>query len=149
MKSFLLIKNSTWIFALVILLHIIQQHEVVEKRFTNIKNIKEDKIKENFFWERVKDSKINGYVLTSNDLCNKTIIYGNLPILFCFDALDIIPLIPKLASPIREMTDDVLDDDDDNLFFKAFFCYSILVKHYVTMVYNFVLTIITLIKYDH
>ena len=35
-----------------------------------------------------------------------------------FDALDIIPLIPKLASPIREMTDDVLDISYNDLKYK-------------------------------
>ncbi len=103
---------------LVIILHLAQQHEVIEKRFANIKDIKEDKVAEDFFWKKVKDLELNGYVLTSNNLCNKTIIYGNLPILFCFDALDIIPLIPKLATPIKGMTDMVLGISYVNLKYK-------------------------------
>lgn len=117
-KFFINKKLPLGFIALVIILHIIQQHEVVERRFTNIKNIKEDKIEENFFWKKVKNLEVNGYVLTSNNLCTKTIIYSNLPILFCFDTHDIIPLIPKLASPIKDMTDEVLDISYEDLKYK-------------------------------
>ena len=100
---------------IVIIIHLVQQHDVIEKRLNNIKDINEDKIEENFFWKQVNDLKINGYILTSNNLCNKTIIYGNLPILFCFHPLDIIPLFPKLASPIKKITDKVLGVSFDEL----------------------------------
>ena len=67
---------------------------------------------------KVTNLELNGYVLTSNNLCNKTIIYSNLPILFCFDALDIIPLIPQLASPIKKMTKKVLNLSYEDLKYK-------------------------------
>ncbi len=106
------------IIVFVIILHLIQQNEVFQKRFTNIENINKDKITEDLFWKKVKNLELDGYVLTSNNLCNKTIIYGNLPILFCFDALDIIPLIPKLASPIKEITDKILNIAYEDLRYK-------------------------------
>ena len=102
----------------VIILHLIQQHDFIIKRFSNIKIINEDKIEENLFWEKVKDLQVDGYVLTSSNLCNKTIIYGNLPILFCFHPLDIIPLLPKLASPIKRITDKILGISYDDLEYK-------------------------------
>ena len=102
----------------VIILHLIQQQHVLKIRFNNIKTINEDKINEHLFWEKVKDLELNGYILTSNDLCNKTIIYTNYPILFCFHPLDIIPLLPKLASPIKRITDKVLGISYNELKYK-------------------------------
>ena len=92
----------------VIVLHLFQQHEVIKTRFDNVKIINEDKIKEHFFWKKVKNLELNGYILTSNNLCNKTIIYGNLPILFCFAPIDYIPYFPNLASPTKRIIDKVL-----------------------------------------
>ena len=102
----------------VIILHLIQQQHIFKIRFNNIKIINEDKINEHLFWGKVKNLELNGYILTSNDLCNKTIIYANYPILFCFHPLDIIPLLPKLASPIKRITDKVLGISFDELKYK-------------------------------
>lgn len=104
--------------AAVIILHIIQQHHVIKIRFDNIKIINEDKIQEHLFWKKVKDLELNGYVLTSNNLCNKTIIYTNFPILFCFHPLDYIPYFPKLASPTKKITDKILGISYDELEYK-------------------------------
>jgi len=104
--------------AVVIMLHLIQQHHALKIRFNNIKIINEDKIKEHLFWKKVKDLELNGYVLTSNNLCNKTIIYANYPILFCFEALDHIAYFPKLASPIKRITDKVLGISYQDLEYK-------------------------------
>ena len=101
-----------------IILHLIQQHHVIKIRFDNIEIINEDKIKEHLFWKKVNDLELNGYVLTSNNLCNKTIIYTNFPILFCFHPLDYIPYFPKLASPTKSMTDKVLGISYDELEYK-------------------------------
>ncbi len=123
LKKFFIYKKinknfSIQIFTLIIILHLTQQADILKKRFENIKNIDEDRIGESLFWNKVKNLELNGYVLTSNNLCNKTIIYSNLPILFCFDALDIIPLIPQLASPIKKMTKKVLNLSYEDLKYK-------------------------------
>jgi hypothetical protein len=113
--------NKNFLFqfiTIVIILHLIQQHYIIKIRFNNIKIINEDKIKEHLFWKKVKDLELNEYVLTSNDLCNKTIIYTNFPILFCFHSLDYIPYFPKLASPTKRMTDKVLGISYDDLEYK-------------------------------
>ncbi len=113
LKNFLIFKkiNKNFSFnfiAMILILHLFQHNDVIIKRFNNIKIINNDKAKENLFWSKVNNIKTKNYILTSNNLCNKTVLYSNFPILFCFDALDIIPLLPNLASPIRKMTDKVL-----------------------------------------
>ncbi len=96
------------LFTIVIILHLIQQNHVLKTRFDNIKIINDNKIKEQLFWKKVEDLRLNEYVLTSNYLCNETIIYTRRPILFCFHPLDYIPYFPKLASPTKEITKKVL-----------------------------------------
>ena len=103
--------NKNFSFLLIvtlIILHLIQQHDFIKIRFNNIKIISENKIKEHLFWAKVKVLKPQEYILTSNYLCNKTIIYTNFPILFCFHPIDYIPYFPKLASPTKEMINKVL-----------------------------------------
>ena len=102
----------------IIILHLIQQQHIIKIRFDNIKTINDNKIKEHLFWKKVQDLELNGYILTSNNLCNKTIIYTNFPILFCFHPLDYIPYFPKLASPTKSMTDKVLGISYDELEYK-------------------------------
>ena len=102
----------------IIILHLIQQQHIIKIRFDNIKTINNNKIKEHLFWKKVQDLELNGYILTSNNLCNKTIIYTNFPILFCFHPLDYIPYFPKLASPTKSMTDKVLGISYDELEYK-------------------------------
>ena len=92
-----------------IILHLAQQHDTIKIRLDNIKIISENNFKENLFWEKIKDLQPSGYILTSNDLCNKTIIYSNFPILFCFHPIDYIPYFPKLASPTKKIINKVLD----------------------------------------
>ena len=94
--------------ALSIILHLVQHHHVIKTRFDKIIIINEDKIEEHSFWKKVKDLNLKGYVLTSNNLCNKTIIYANFPLLFCFSPIDYIPYFPKLATPTKKMTDRIL-----------------------------------------
>ena len=94
--------------AVVIILHLLIQYDTVKVRLEKIKIINEDQNKEHFFWKKVNELKLNGYVLTSNSLCNKTIINANFPILFCFDPLDYIPYFPKLASPTKKITNKIL-----------------------------------------
>ena len=93
---------------MVIILHLLIQYDTVKARLDKIKIINEDKNKEHFFWKKVNDLELNGYVLTSNDLCNKTIINANFPILFCFHPLDYIPYFPRLASPTKRIIDKIL-----------------------------------------
>lgn len=106
---------SLQLVSLIIILHLIQKHDYIQTRFNNIRIIKEDIIKENLFWDKFRSLELNGYILTSNDLCYKTITYGNLPILFCFDQLDYIPYLPKLASPVKKITNKILGLSYDNL----------------------------------
>ena len=113
LKKFFIFKNFKKDYALqsiavILILHLLQQQEALKLRFQNIEIIKENKLTEQLFWQNVNDLKLSGYILTSNYLCNKTIIYSKSPILFCFESLDYIPYLPKLASPSQDMTQKIL-----------------------------------------
>ena len=99
---------SFYLISTIILLHLIQHHEHIKSRFDNIKTINENKKQKNLFWNKVKNLKLKDYILTSNYLCNETIIYTKLPILFCFHPLDYIPYFPKLVSPTKKITEEIL-----------------------------------------
>ena len=96
------------LFIVIILLHLLQQYESLKFRFQNIEIIKKNKISDQIFWQKVNNLELDGYILTSNYLCNKTLIYSKNPILFCFESLDYIPYLPKLASQTQKMTEDIL-----------------------------------------
>jgi hypothetical protein len=104
--------------AILIILHLIQQNHVIKTRFDNIKIINDNKIKKHLFWKKVKNLELNEYILTSNYLCNETIIYTDFPILFCFFPLDYISLFPELASPTKRMTKKILGISYENLEYK-------------------------------
>ncbi len=113
LEKFLIYKKlnkniSFYLISTIILLHLIQHHEHLKSRFDNIRVINENKNQKDLFWNKVKDLEFNDYILTSNYLCNETIIYANLPILFCFHPLDYIPYFPKLVSPTKIITKKVL-----------------------------------------
>lgn len=97
------------IFSIIIILHLFQQHKSIKNRFQNIKNIQENLVKEEIFWKKLNDLNLNGYILSNNSTCNKVIIYTRMPILFCFDLLDNLSYFPKLISPSKKITEDILD----------------------------------------
>ncbi len=112
-KKFLIYKKfnndySLQVIVIILILHLFQQHESLKLRFQNIKVIKENKITEKLFWQKFNSLEPDGYILTSNYLCNKTIIYSKSPILFCFEGLDYIPYLPKLVSQSQELTKEIL-----------------------------------------
>ena len=109
---------SSILISIIIILHLIQHNDVIKSRFSNIEKIKENKIEEKLFWKKVNNLNPDGYIFTSNNLCYKTISYTNFPILFCFDQLDYIPYLPKLASPIRKITNELLGLSYDKLKYK-------------------------------
>lgn len=114
LEKFLIYKNfkknfATQIIIVIIFFHLGQQHETIFKRINNIEIINNQKIEENNFWRKAKNLSVNGYVLTSNSLCHKTLTYGNLPILYCFRNMDYVPMIPKLASPIQNLLKKVFE----------------------------------------
>lgn len=99
---------SLQLVTVILILHLLQHNEIFIKGFKNIEIIKENKKTEKLFWQNVNDLKLNGYILTSNYLCNKTIIYTKHPILFCFESLDYIPYLPKFVSPSKELIKKIL-----------------------------------------
>ena len=102
-------KNYSFqLISIILILHLFQQNDFLRSRIQNIPLIKNDKIEEQLFWKDFKNLNLDGYILTSNYLCNKTIIYSRQPILFCFEGLDYIPYLPKFASPSQVMTKKIL-----------------------------------------
>ena len=98
------------LFLVIILLHLLQQYESLKFRYQNIEIIKKNKISDQIFWQKVNNLELDGYILTSNYLCNKTLIYNKNPILFCFESLDYIPYLPKLVSPTQKRNSINLND---------------------------------------
>ena len=97
------------IFSIIVTLHLFQQHESVNSRFQNFKNIQDNLVKERIFWKKVNDLNLTGYVLSNNPTCNKVIIHTKLPILFCFYMLDNLSYFPNLITPSKKITHDILD----------------------------------------
>jgi len=97
------------IFSIIVTLHLFQQHESVNNRFQNFKNIQDNLVEERIFWKKVNDLNLTGYVLSNNPTCNKVIIYTKMPILFCFYMLDNLSYFPNLITPSKKITHDILD----------------------------------------
>ena len=97
------------IFSIIVTLHLFQQHESVNSRFQNFKNIQDNLVNERIFWKKVNDLNLTGYVLSNNPTCNKVIIHTKLPILFCFYMLDYLSYFPNLVTPSKKITHDILD----------------------------------------
>ena len=96
------------VFSIIVILHLFQQHESINNRFKNVKNIQDNLIKEKIFWKKVNDLNLTGYALSNNPTCNKVIIHTKLPILFCFYMLDYLSYFPNLISPSKKITEDIL-----------------------------------------
>jgi hypothetical protein len=102
-------KNYSFqLISIILILHLIQHGDILKARIQNIQVIQNEKIEEQLFWKKFKDFNLDGYILTSNYLCNQTIIYAQKPILFCFESLDYIPYLPKFASPTQKITQQIL-----------------------------------------
>jgi hypothetical protein len=102
-------KNYSFqLISIILILHLFQQNDFLRSRIQNIPLIKNDKIEEQLFWKDFKNLNLDGYILTSNYLCNKTLMYSRQPILFCFESLDYIPYLPKFTSPSQVMTKKIL-----------------------------------------
>ena len=102
-------KNYSFqLISIILILHLVQQSDILKSRIQNIHVIQNEKINEQLFWKKFKDLNLDGYILTSNYLCNKTIIYSRKPILFCFESLDYIPYLPKFATSSQTITKKIL-----------------------------------------
>jgi len=63
-----------------------------------------NKVDDYHFWRKVKNTDIgNGVILTSLEICTKTIQKGYKPILFCIESIDDIAYLNKLVVPIHDI----------------------------------------------
>ena len=63
----------------------------------------------NIFWKKVKETKIEGFVLTSEETTYLTLRQGFKPILLSVDSIDIVPYIPFTVNKIKEIIEKVYD----------------------------------------
>jgi hypothetical protein len=102
-------KNYSYFLIISILsINLYTNNDKIFNRYENIAQIKNEKKNESIFWKKISDLNLKGYILTSNYLCKQTLFYSKQPLLFCFESLDYIPYIKKLASPTKLFTNNVL-----------------------------------------
>ena len=61
------------------------------------------------FWLNVKNENTNGFILTSNETCRKTLREALKPVLLCVDSIDDIAYLPKTAKKTKELIENVFD----------------------------------------
>ena len=58
-----------------------------------------------------KVKNLKGYLLTSVNICSKTIKETNQPLLICIENIDYLNYIPKLINPVSEIIEQVYEID--------------------------------------
>lgn len=62
------------------------------------------------FWVSLNSQKFKkGYLLTSVNICSKTIKETNQPLLICIENIDYLNYIPKLINPVSEIIEQVYE----------------------------------------
>ena len=110
-------RNNLIIYLLILLLiHPTIYFEKYLKKFNffydnwNISNYSD-----NEFWNKVKKDDISDrIILTSINACSKTIQRSQKPILICIESIDVIPYIPNLIIPIKEIIENIYQIDFKN-----------------------------------
>ena len=75
---------------------------------------KKEQDEKNIFWRNVKETKIEGFVLTSEETTYLTLRQGFKPILLNVDSIDIVPYMPFTVNKIKEIIEKVYDVPFDN-----------------------------------
>ena len=71
---------------------------------------KNEKNKENkIFWQNVKNTHSDGYILTSYETCRQTLRRTLKPVLLCAESIDNISYIPKSVSLVKDIIENVFD----------------------------------------
>tara|TARA_B100001123_G_C15243621_1_gene1000021 strand:+ start:85 stop:1683 length:1599 start_codon:yes stop_codon:yes gene_type:complete len=74
--------------------------------------------KENYdqqFWKNLKLQKFkNGYLLSSTNICTKTLKEIRQPLLICIESIDYLNYVPNLIKPVSEIIIDVYEIDFSN-----------------------------------
>ena len=113
-KKNIKIKNIIFPVLILISLHPLFFYEKYEKKIINLYNniFVNKKNYDGIFWSKVKNSNIsNGLILTSNNACTKTLQKAQKPILICIESIDVIPYMPKLVLPIKEILEDIYEEN--------------------------------------
>ena len=115
-KKFFKSYNLIILFLILSLIHPALYYEKYFKRINSIVNKwKNIYLVDNSFWNEIKKEDTgNGVILTSVDACSDTIQKSQKPILLCIESIDVIPYIPKLVVPIKEIITDVYKIDFSN-----------------------------------
>ncbi len=76
--------------------------------------LKNDRFDEKF-WVSLNSQKFKkGYLLTSVNICSKTIKETNQPLLICIENIDLLNYFPKLINPVSEIIEQVYEIDFSN-----------------------------------
>ena len=105
-------KYIYYFFVLILILNFLQHNSKFIQKYQDIKfNLftSSKNNKENEFWNKIKIINLNGYLLTSSDVCVKTVAEAKKLVFFCPDNLDYIPYIPSTAGYTKKIVEDVFD----------------------------------------
>ena len=117
------IKYTYYFFILIIVGNLLQHKSNFTERYYGIKsNLLTSKTnnKDEEFWNKIKTINLNGYLLTSSDICTKTVVMTKKPIYFCPEGLNFIPYFPHTAAPAKKIVEEVFNIDFDKPEFKNF-----------------------------
>ena len=101
----------------ILLIHPVLNYDKYINLFMKLSNnhLMSENESENYFWKKVKNTNIeDGYILTSIEICSKTIQKGYKPILFCIESIDDIAYINKLVVPIHDIIETIYELDFEN-----------------------------------
>jgi hypothetical protein len=104
-------KYTHYFFILILVLNMLQHNSRFIERYEGIKsNINIDN-KKNEFWYIIKDSDVQGFLLTSSDIeaCIKTVVYARKPLFICPGEIDYVAYNPKTAGPTKKIIEDVFE----------------------------------------
>jgi len=117
LKKKLLNKKFFLLPILILLIHPVLNYEKYINLFKKLSNnhLMSENESENYFWKKVENTNIeDGYILTSIEICSKTIQKGYKPILFCIESIDDIAYINKLVVPIHDIIETIYEFDFEN-----------------------------------
>jgi hypothetical protein len=110
-------KYIHYFFVTILILNLSQHQSKFIKKYQDIKSnfLSTNKSnKENELWDKINIIDLNGYLLTSSEICVKTVAVAKKPVFFCADNLDYIPYFPNAAGYTKKIVEEVFDIPFDN-----------------------------------
>tara|TARA_B100001093_G_C26809849_1_gene1007094 strand:+ start:255 stop:1844 length:1590 start_codon:yes stop_codon:yes gene_type:complete len=104
-------KYTHYTFILILIFNMIQHNSRFVERYEGIKFNLNINNEDNEFWDIIKNTDLQGFILTSSDIeaCIKTIVYAKKPLFICPDGIDYVSYIPKTAGPTKKIIEEVFE----------------------------------------